>query len=296
MKTDTEIVIKKSGFPMTETTCEKGYVICSLEKLQNTQLPIEDSIISGDLPGKPSMEVIFHLLPAKYIIHIHPTSMLKDLCSANFGNLRELFPSSLFVPYLKPGKPLGNYIHSHYSSESIIFMANHGVIFLGDTIDQILATIDSAFKLINKPYSDILFIHAVYSSLVDRESHFIKPSILLQGIPPPSRLSRFTPDFHLFLGTSICRFEDGSNISDEITNYKQKCDDQLPCILFHKNTYYFLASSSKPSDFIEQMFYSYVNSGFDTTSIELIEEHQTNLESDPQEIQRILLFKASILS
>ena len=35
VKTDTELIIKKSGFAMAETTESKGYVICSLDTLSN---------------------------------------------------------------------------------------------------------------------------------------------------------------------------------------------------------------------------------------------------------------------
>lgn len=293
VKSEKEIVIKKSGFAMSETTLERGYIVCSLEKLQQPKVPIEDSILYGDLPGKPSMEIYFHLLPAKYIIHIHPTSMLKDLCSKDFGRLKSLFPSALFVPYLKPGFELGDYIQSNFSSEYIIFLANHGVIFLGDSIGQILSTIDSAFKLINKSYSDVLFLHSVYSMFNDRNKYFVKPSFLLQGIPCPTRISRFTPDFHLFLGSSICHINYDSELSDEIIRYKQYWSSQTPSIVFYKGTYYFIGSSSKSSDYIEQMFYSYATSECDTNSIELIHEQKANLENDPHEIQRILLFKES---
>ena len=284
VKTGTELIIKKSGFAMAETTESKGYVICSLDRLSNTEIPIDNSIISGDLPGKPSMEIFFHLLPPKYIIHIHPTPMMKDLCSRDFGGFRALFPTALFVPYFQPGQELGDYIVKNYSSESIIFLANHGVIFLGESINEVIETVDTAFSLLNKKSSDIKCMHLLYSQL--GSAHFIKPSFLLSCNLSKSALHRYTPDFHLFLGPAVCNLEDES-----LADYKLKWNGKLPSILYSKNQYYIISTSSKSADFIEQMFYSYITAGFDKECLEIGEAQQHTLEDDPKEKARILLFK-----
>jgi ribulose-5-phosphate 4-epimerase/fuculose-1-phosphate aldolase len=284
VKTDTELIIKKSGFAMVETTESKGYVICSLNRLINKDIPIDNSIISGDIPGKPSMEIFFHLLPPKYIIHIHPTAMMKDLCSRDFGILRTLFPTALFVPYFQPGQTLGDYIVHNYSSESIIFLANHGVIFLGESINKLIELIHTAFLLLNKKSSDIKCMHLLYSQV--GPGHFIKPSFLLNGNLRNSVLVRYTPDFHLFLGPAICNLEEES-----IEEYKLTWNEKLPSILFYKNQYYIISTSSKSADFIEQMFYSYITAGFENC-LEIGEAHQQKLEDDPKEKARISLFKA----
>lgn len=284
VKTDTELIIKKSGFAMAETTESKGYVICSLDRLRSKEIPIENSIISGDLPGKPSMEIFFHLLPPKYIIHVHPTAMLKDLCSRDFGILKTLFPSALFIPYFQPGQALGDYIVQNYSLESIIFLANHGVIFLGESIDELIDSVYSAFSLLNKKSSDIQCMHLLYSQL--GRDFFIKPSFLLNGHLRNSTLPRYTPDFHLFLGPAVCNLEEES-----LEDYKLKWNGKLPVILFYKNQYYLMSTSSKSSDFIEQMFYSYVTAGFENC-LEIEETQQHNLENDPKEKARMVSFKA----
>ena len=284
VKTDTYLIIKKSGFAMAETRESKGYVICSLDKLRNVDTPIDNSIISGDLPGKPSMEIFFHLLPPKYIIHLHPTTMMKDLCSKDFGSLKTLFPTALFVPYFQPGQILGNYIVKNYSSESIIFLANHGVIFLGESINELIELIYTAFSLLDKKSSDIQCMHLLYSQ-VGRD-FFVKPSFLLNGNLINSVLVRYTPDFHLFLGPAVCNIDDES-----IEEYKLKWNGKLPAILLYKNQYYIISTSSKSADFIEQMFYSYITAGFDNC-LEIGEAHQQKLEDDPKEKSRISLFKA----
>jgi len=284
VKTDTELIIKKSGFAMAETTESKGYIVCSLNKLINKDISIDNSIISGDLPGKPSMEIFFHLLPPKYIIHVHPTAMMKELCSIDFGLLRTLFPTSLFVPYFQPGQALGDYIVENYSSESIIFLANHGVIFLGESINELIELIHTAFSLLNKKSSDIKCMHLLYSQL--GPGHFIKPSFLLNRNLRKSALRRYTPDFHLFLGPAVCNLEDES-----LEAYKLKWNGKLPSILFHKNQYYLISSSSKSAEFIEQMFYSYITAEFDNC-LEIEERQQCSLEDDPKEKARILSFKA----
>lgn len=284
VKTDHEIIIKKSGFPMAETSLGKGYVICSLDSLKDKKLSVESSILSGDLPGKPSMELFFHLLPAKYIIHIHPTVLMRDLCSYNFGRLRGLFTSALFVPYFQPGHTLGDYIFKHYSSEHLIFLENHGVIFLADSISEILQEIHSTFELYSRSFSDILFIHSLYSTL-GREG-FIKPSYLLPRHLASSIIHRYTPDFHLFLGPAVWVFNE-----ETLEDYKQKWD-KLPVIAFYNNMYYILGSTSKSAEFIEQMFFSYINANFESTCIQIEKKQQETLETDPNEKERLVLFKA----
>jgi hypothetical protein len=101
-----------------------------------------------------------------------------------------------------------------------------------------------------------------------------------------SVLLRYTPDFHLFLGPAICNLKEES-----IEEYKLKWNGKLPSILFNKNQYYLLSTSSKSADFIEQMFYSYITADFDNC-LEIEERQQYSLEDDPKEKARILSFKA----
>ena len=119
--------------------------------------------------------------------------------------------------------------------------------------------------------------------------------------PPPSLVTLYTSpemevhvdqrEFLKMLGFDvenhdfyICKLEEES-----LEEYKLKWNGKLPSVLFNKNQYYSISTSSKSADFIEQMFYSYVTAGFDDC-LEIGEAHQQKLEDDPKEKARILSY------
>ena len=85
VKTTTHIQIKSSGTLLADTTTTSGFVICSLAKLhellENDSIQTRDAVVGGDAQKAPSMEDFFHLIPKKWVIHIHPTFLLGKLCT-----------------------------------------------------------------------------------------------------------------------------------------------------------------------------------------------------------------------
>lgn len=297
VKDNDSIIIKKSGFAMSETTKDKGYIICSLEKLQinfnKGNDDVTSSILSGDLPGRPSMEVFFHMLPCKYIVHIHPTAFMKHLCSPTFGRLKSIFKDELFIPYLQPGRPLAEAIFKEYSSQQIIFLANHGVIFLGDSLETLVKNIQNSFLRISATRSsNLLFLHSLLSISNElQENVHVKSSFLLPDeCRMPTKIRRFTPDFHLFLGDDVLEVRDIDTLKEQILAYKQ-IYSTFPKLFFYDTLHYISASSVKSVDYIEQMYYSYVQSYFYANAIEIPSDDQKKLEEDPKEKERLLLFK-----
>ena len=298
VKDGDRIIIKKSGFAMSETTIDKGYIICSLEKLQSMfnsgNDDITSSILSGDLPGRPSMEVFFHMLPCKYVVHIHPTAFMKHLCSPTFGRLKSIFKDELFIPYLQPGRFLAEAIFKDYSSQQIIFLANHGVIFLGDSLETLVKNIHNSFlKISASRSSNLLFLHSLLSISNElQEKVYVKSSFLLSDeCRIPTKIRRLTPDFHLFLGDDVIQVIDITLLKEQLIHYRQFYTT-FPKILFYDNIHYVIGSSVKSVDYIEQMYYSYVESYFYANALEIPDDDQKKLEADPKEKDRILLFKA----
>ena len=298
VKDGDRIIIKKSGFAMSETTIDKGYIICSLEKLQSMfnsgNDDITSSILSGDLPGRPSMEVFFHMLPCKYVVHIHPTAFMKHLCSPTFGRLKSIFKDELFIPYLQPGRFLAEAIFKDYSSQQIIFLANHGVIFLGDSLETLVKNIHNSFlKISASRSSNLLFLQSLLSISNElQEKVYVKSSFLLSDeCRIPTKIRRLTPDFHLFLGDDVIQVIDITLLKEQLIHYRQFYTT-FPKILFYDNIHYVIGSSVKSVDYIEQMYYSYVESYFYANALEIPDDDQKKLEADPKEKDRILLFKA----
>ncbi|MDF1514051.1 MAG: class II aldolase/adducin family protein [Anaerolineae bacterium] len=112
---------------------------------------------------RPSTETVFHAIclnldGINYVGHTHPTAINALTCSANFEEavLGRLFPDEIVmcgpapvvVPYVDPGIPLAiaikqkivDYIHQYNELPKVILMQNHGLVVLGGTAEQVLAT------------------------------------------------------------------------------------------------------------------------------------------------------------
>ena len=219
---------------------------------------------------------------------------MKYLCSPNFGRLKTMFKDELFIPYLQPGRPLAEAIFREYSSQQIIFLANHGVIFLGDSLETLVKNIQNAFlKISASRSSNLLFLHSLLSISNElKEKVYIKSSFLLSDeCRIPTKIRRLTPDFHLFLGDDVIQVIDITLLKEQLIRYRQLYTT-FPKILFYDNIHYIIGSSVKSVDYIEQMYYSYVESYFYANAVEIPDDDQKKLEADPKEKDRILLFKA----
>ena len=204
------------------------------------------------------------------------------------------FKDELFIPYLQPGRFLAEAIFKDYSSQQIIFLANHGVIFLGDSLETLVKTIHNSFlKISASRSSNLLFLHSLLSISNElQEKVYVKSSFLLSDeCRIPTKIKRLTPDFHLFLGDDVIQVIDITLLKEQLIHYRQFYNT-FPKILFYDNIHYVIGSSVKSVDYIEQMYYSYVESYFYANALEIPDDDQKKLEADPKEKDRILLFKA----
>ena len=117
--------------------------------------------VDPESPLRPSVEVSFHAMLLKecdvaYVGHTHPVTVNQIMCSSRAEDFarNRLFPDeavlcgpeSVFVPYVDPGLPLAlairdavrQYMKQYDEAPKVILMANHGVIVLGQTPDEIL--------------------------------------------------------------------------------------------------------------------------------------------------------------
>ena len=119
---------------------------------------------TDDISLKPSIEVSFHAwllynLDIKFVAHTHPVNTLKILCSNELDEFsrNRIFPDqvvfngreSCVVDYSHPGEDLTDsikksvteYLLKYKISPKLILLKNHGIITLGNTInDCIIAT------------------------------------------------------------------------------------------------------------------------------------------------------------
>ncbi len=102
-----------------------------------------------DGPRRPSVELLFHaLIPETFVLHTHPVLINAVTCNADGEAITErLFGDGiLWVPYVDPGLPLAREIRARRRAFTArtgqeppraTFLANHGLIVSGDTIDEV---------------------------------------------------------------------------------------------------------------------------------------------------------------
>ena len=137
---------------------------------------IESDFIFCDIDGnhdsdgpKPSMEVKFHTwfyqnTTCNFVMHTHPTETMKVLCSymAHEFATERMFPDqvvfngerSCLIDYLHPGEELSHgianrvmeYRKDHGADPKLILLKNHGIITIGNTIDDCIISADICEK------------------------------------------------------------------------------------------------------------------------------------------------------
>lgn len=265
---DNELLIKCSGFSMEETTVTSGFVKCNLEKIkykyEDNNDNLEDCVIEGK--GHPSIETFFHLIPKKYVIHLHPYKLIALLCMPDWKEKLINISNKLtaFIPYFKPGLELSKYILTSYKGENVLFLQNHGVIICTDNykeiyliLKQIMNNCDKLFSII--PSSDVEFILDIYNILGKNEKDlFIKPYII------PNKTNdryfyKLTPDIVLYLGDYPIIFEHNyQSLESEIAKYYKKTRT-YPKVIIKDNITYCIGSSCKGAKALQDVLISYYN-------------------------------------
>ena len=263
IKYDNKIIIKQSGFSMIHTTDIKGYVICDInlveKQLYNKDEDLQVCILEGSPNATPSIETFFHLIPKKYIVHLHPIKILHILSLKSWKKcLDELsIENSLYIEYTKPGIELSEKILQKYNNEDIIFLQNHGIILCSDTKEYIYDLINKLNSLINTcmPSTNINFLRELYTYLPNK---YIK-SYIVQNITNDRYFYKLSPDLSLYLGEYPIIMESiANNIEDEINKYKEKTKSD-PKIIINENLIYCISDSSDKLNIIHDMIQTYYN-------------------------------------
>lgn len=163
--------IKASGQQMNGIS-EQGFVAVRfqpiLEMLEQSpgglaeqKAIMQAAKVDPNAPGVPSVEVTFHAMLLKecnlqYVGHTHALAVNRILCSTRARDfaVNRLFPDEavlcgaelVFVPYADPGLPLAmairdgvrRYMDDYGEAPKVILLANHGLIALGQTPQEIL--------------------------------------------------------------------------------------------------------------------------------------------------------------
>lgn len=161
VKDGLSIIIKKSGLCFKDITDENGFVSLGLTRehllsilqkendLNQAQVKFDQAInkTQKEKNGKPSLELSFHLLGGKYVLHVHPTLVNILGCSKEgqeiLLKIEKNDPELLCIPYVKPGLVLTKKIYQMLKQRKmeklplVTVLFNHGVIVTGASLKEV---------------------------------------------------------------------------------------------------------------------------------------------------------------
>lgn len=128
-----------------DLSVEKDYEKESAELSKNSVIPVE-----GVPVLRPSVEVGFHAILKKYVVHTHSVYANVLTCAIDGEKIaNELFAGKdfgfIFLPYINPGfeltlamkKEIERYTAENGKYPEVIFMKNHGLVVNGDCLDRV---------------------------------------------------------------------------------------------------------------------------------------------------------------
>jgi rhamnose utilization protein RhaD (predicted bifunctional aldolase and dehydrogenase) len=153
------LCVKASGAWLADAEKKNIFVAVDLESLraQLAQGRFDAVPPVVDQSGlRPSIETVLHaIMPQRIVVHTHPVDALAHLVRADCEqSLRGMLDESLrwaLVEYRKPGEELGAAVSEVVnrmpgSPPDVVFLANHGVIVAGDSLEQV----DVAYGLLRR--------------------------------------------------------------------------------------------------------------------------------------------------
>lgn len=182
VKLDGELMaIKASGYRLNQVSLEDGFVVVNYEKIrkfydevdfnlekdyekESMQTALNNTLKINDKNLRPSVEVGFHSILDKYVIHSHSVYANILTCSENgkkiFDDImKENGYSYIWIPYINPGFSLTLMIKDELSKISIsekeklpkiIMMENHGLIVTSDSLNDVINLHERVNELIKK--------------------------------------------------------------------------------------------------------------------------------------------------
>lgn len=196
-------IIKSTGIALSDVSKEKGHCIVNHEKIKESLSQQEEPNLKEMTfsSGVPSLEVYFHSFMKKYVVHLHPSTMLPYLCG----------PCPDAIPYFKPGFELSKEIFKRWKGEPIVFLKNHGVIFTSNSIDELISLADITYEAFRRPgYVPLKFFWKFQEEYHDQYIYKVSIAETQAYLPVllKHNIRKLTPDIALFLYDSVL-VEDG---------------------------------------------------------------------------------------
>jgi rhamnose utilization protein RhaD (predicted bifunctional aldolase and dehydrogenase) len=302
VKSENKLCIKSSGRLLAETSIDYGYVICDKYTLESLYaIKSEDTkqtVLQGEPNGSPSMEVFFHLLPSKWVVHLHPTWLLKYLCQESWSTLTlDDSIAYTFVPYVTPGVALADAVHALPKGFDVYFLQNHGLILCAETVPDILRLLDivhqhclklSTQTLQVPEYSTMYTFQKKVSELTKSEL-VLRPCSIMNGLHDRLFLP-ITPDISLFLKQMPLAQESSCESLESHLETYWKQFDTYPAVIKRLNRVYVLGKSVSHCICIEELLAQYleITRTVDPNTLTMFSTDVLfSLKSSEKEIQRL---------
>jgi rhamnose utilization protein RhaD (predicted bifunctional aldolase and dehydrogenase) len=270
VKSEDRLCIKSSGRLLAETSTDYGYVVCDKHVLEslysNKSEDTKQTVLEGEPNGSPSMEVFFHLLPSKWVVHLHPTWLLKHLCQESWTSLTlDEHVAYTFVPYVTPGLLLADAVHALPKRFDVYFLQNHGVILCAETVTDILQLLDiihrHSLKLCTQTlqvpeYSTMYSFQKKVSELAKSEL-IVRPCRFMNGLHDRLFLP-ITPDISLFLKQMPLAQESSCESLESHLETYWKQFNTYPAVIKRLDRVYVLGKSVSHCICIEELLEQYL--------------------------------------
>ena len=177
------MLIKASGYRLKDITENNAFVAVDKKKISDYYASVDLSVekdyekesaeiskssiveLDGVPTLRPSVEVGFHAILKKYVIHTHSVYANVLTCSMEGEKIAEKIFSGkdfgfIFLPYINPGfeltlamkKAIENYVDKNGLYPEVIFMKNHGLVINCDDIERVKKLNEDVNETIRKHF------------------------------------------------------------------------------------------------------------------------------------------------
>ena len=215
VKIDGQMWIKASGTELAEALDKNIFVAVNpakaIQELDGAgDGSCRSALIDPDCGLRPSIETTFHaMFDHKFVFHFHSVATICHAIAEEGRNaLAEKLSGLQWVsaPYRKPGIPLTKAIREAVGSGDIqvVVLKNHGIIIVGDTIDEVRELIDDVERRLDLP---VLAAGKTNDSEADYPGWKAVPEVSALATDPRlfqrATTGTYYPDHVVFLGPAM---------------------------------------------------------------------------------------------
>ena len=272
--------IKASGQRVIDINKPDGFVDVNYLEIKNflhsynsNCLEINNKFVFENSKNtKISIEVYFHAILKRVVLHTHPIELNSLLASRDaFQIIQKITEYINYIPYIKPGlflglevlKLLNNVKENNKDSCIVFYLQNHGLIISAQTAEEVIKKskeIESLTLNFLKNSKQKFEIESICNLLNLKQKFFVSKNAHISDLlTKKSYLINYkatNPDTVIFCGPSPFNINP-NEISNEINNYLIKFKT-YPKVYFFERKLYYLAYSQRQADMMEDVFLSHI--------------------------------------